>query len=260
MEVQPKNLAAVIEASGQFSLAAGTTTVAAAQAAGYRDFGNIVGLTLSPKGTTKEHMGAYNGIRKVDKSVVTELRLGYKVEVDEASAQNISFHYYGTLGTNYSQAAKSAVAVDALTTPVKGVWYDLLISGVRYRNLTVVAIVSTPSVVENTDYVVDYKTGRIRFITTPPGTLTSISITCAAIATTDATSMYTITPNNKPIVRGIARALIYDTEGNFIAEHEGMYCEIYPDGTVDFDGTKYAEIGLDVNVVAGQEGTVHWAV
>jgi hypothetical protein len=248
MTTQPKNLLALLIGAGQFSFADGATSAAGAQAAGYRDFGNCVVFSLQAQGQKKEHIGSDNGIRKIDKTIITEIQVGYQFKFDEVGALNMRYHLYGTPGSKLTQTSKSAVAIDAVASPVKGVWYDVLVAGVRVREITTLAFVTTPSVVENTDVVIDYKTGRYRYITTPPGTITSISVTAPAIVATDATSLTPITPGNNPIRRGFGRVICYDTEGNFSFEHEAFYCEIYPESNPDFDGQKNTELTINARV------------
>jgi len=230
--------------SGQFSLAIGATSKAAAQLVGYADFGNLVSFSLKSKGTVKEHIGSYNGVRRIDKTAVTETRVGYQIKSDESSAQNMRFALYGSPGANITQTIRTAAAADAIASPVKGVWYDLLIGGVRIRELTVVA---SSVGVEDTDYVVDYKLGRIRAVTaTGFGTLT---LTAPAIVATDPTSLKTITPNTTPIVRGMGRMICYDDDGTLVFDHHDFYCEVYPEGDPAFDGTKETEITCNINVL-----------
>ena len=256
---QPKNLAALNIGSGQFSLAIGAKTVAAAHLIGWVDFGNLASFSLKSKGTVKEHIGSYNGVRRVDKTAVTETRVGYEIKSDESSAQNMRFALYGNPGSNLTQVIRAAAAADAITTPVKNLWYDLVIGGARVRELTVAAVVSSgPTLVEDTDYVVDYKLGRIRFVTTP-GTLTSITLTAPAIVATDPTSLKTITPNTTPIVRGMGRMVCYDDDGSLVFDHHDFYCEVYPTGDPTFDGSKETEITCNINILTpvGTFGSVN---
>jgi len=258
VDKQLKNLAAVIRASGQFTFSANTTTLSAAQAAGFRDLGNISSLQINSQSKKDYHLGSYNGIRRRDKTFVNEIVTGYKVKADELSIHNIKFPFYGTQGTNYSQSARAVVAVDALSSPAKDRWYFLQISGVRHRNLTAVSIVmGSGSVTEDLDYVIDYKTGRIRWLITP-GAITSISISCPAILTTD-NAFYTTSVGDTPIYRGVGTAELYDSDGNFIMEHPGFYCEVTNDSQPEFDGQKDGEIALEVNIITNLANPV-WAV
>ena len=246
---QPHDLSGILLGTGEFSFSDGAATVVAAQAAGWQDFGNITAFSIQSKNDAVEHKGAYRGVRRLDKTVSKELTAGYQLKCDEVESLKMATLFYGTVGSNYTQPIRSAVAADALTSPVKDRWYDLVISGARVRELTTVAIVSTPSVVEDTDYVVDYKLGRIRFVTTPPGTLTSITITAPAITATAAGTFKTITPMNKPTRNGMARLTVWNNDGSLVLDHYDFYCEITPSG--DFNiGDAVAEITIDVKILS----------
>lgn len=243
--VQPHNLIALLIGSGQFSFADGAATAAAAQTAGYRDFGNVAVFSLQSKSDPKMHYGSYNGVRRRDKTVVTQSEVGYQFKFDEIGAQNMRYHLFGTPGAKLTQSSRSAVATTLPGSPVKDRWYDVIVSGARVREVTTLAFVTTPSTVEGTDFIIDYKTGRYRWVTTPPGTITSISVTAPAITSTDPTSLTPVVPNDNPIRRGIGRLICYDADGVFAFEHEGFYCEIYPEGNPDFDGQKNTELTIN---------------
>lgn len=252
VDKQPKNLIATYIGSGQFSFADGATSPAAAQLIGYRDFGNLKTYKTASKSTTKDHIGSYNGVRRKDKTFVTQTDIGYQVETDQLDADNLAFFVYGSQGAALTQSARTAAAADALSTPVAGRWYGLLIGGARVRRLTAVALTTTPAVVEDVDYVIDYDSGRIRFITTPPGTITSILLTAPAI--TSVAGIRTITPGTTPIRRGMGRLLVYDSDGALRLDHPDFYCELTPNG--DISGGEDAGSGkIDISVVQ-QYGTV----
>jgi hypothetical protein len=252
VDKQPKNLLVNYIGSGQFSFATGATSPAAGQLIGFRDFGNLKTFSVTSKSTNKKHVGSYNGVKREDKTAITEVVVGYQVEADEMGTDNIALFVYGSRGAAYTQTARTAVAADALSTPVVNRWYDLLIAGVRVFRLTAVAITSTPSVVENTDFVIDYDSGRIRWITTPPGTITSILLTAPAISGT--AGINTVVPATTPILRGMGRMKVYDSDGTQQFDHPDFYCELTPNGDVSF-ADDFAAAKIDINIVT-QFGTV----
>jgi len=245
-DIQPHDLTAIPVGIGEFSFAEGATTVATAQAAGYDDFGNLQTFEVQQKGTTKEHKGSYRTGRRVDKTSVVDTTVGYLIKCDELTARKLRIMFYGTQGSNTTQTARTAVAADAITAPVIYKWYDIFYQGVRYRELTTVA---SAAGTENTDYIVDYKLGRIRAITaTGFGALT---ITAPAILVTDATSLKPVTPQVKPRLTGMGRMVCFDTEtGGLVFDHTDFGCEIYPDGNVSFDGEKEAVLSFRINITA----------
>jgi hypothetical protein len=243
---QPKNLNVTYIGSAQFSFADGAITPAAAQAIGFRDFGNLKAFSTQSKTETKPHKGSYDGIKRRDKTFVTETEVGYQLDSDELGSDNLAFFVYGSQGGALTQVARTAAAADALSSPVAGRWYDLLIGGARVRELTAVAITSTTAVVEDVNYVIDYDSGRIRFITTPPGTITSILLTAPALTSTAA--IKTVKPGTTPIRRGMGRLKVYDSDGLIRLDHPDFYCELTPNGSVSF-GDDAASGKVDVNII-----------
>lgn len=123
------NVDALIIGTGEFSFCEGAVTAVDADAKGYLDFGNIIALTPEAETTKEEHLGSYRGIRRVDKTVVTENKIRYKIRCDEWNKNNILTLLGGSLTTGHTQAALTAVAGAPWafnTTPgVKGKWYNI---------------------------------------------------------------------------------------------------------------------------------------
>lgn len=242
--------------TGVFRFAENASTVAAALAAGYNDFGNITAFTLQPKSDIKEHKGSYRGSRKIDRTVNLLMDIMYQLSGDEITAEKMKLFLFGDLGAKYAQTAKSAVSADALTSPVKDKWYPLLVSGARVRKASVVAVTSTPTVTEGVDYVIDYEAVAIRFLTTPPGTLTSIAVTAAAILTTDPTSFEQITLQTKPLRRGICDLIIFDkdqiTGGDRLAyHHTDFFGELWPEGNPNLATDDWASVSWNLRYLSG---------
>jgi hypothetical protein len=254
LDKQQKNLGALLIGTGEFSFAEGAASVVAALAIGFVDFGNLTAFGVQTKNTTKEHLGSYRGVRRIDRTFILQTQLGYQLTSDEWDTNKLRFAFYGDQGTNYAQVIRTAAAVDALTTPAKNRWYDLLISGAHVRRLTSVAIVmGSGTVVEDTDYVIDYELGRIRWITTPTA-ITSISVTAAAILVTAADTLKSISPLVTPIRRGLGRLTCWDqnvTSGasSVVFDHQDFYCEVYVEGDATVDGQKESELKIHVNVL-----------
>lgn len=246
LDKQPHDLTALPIGIAEFSFAEDATTPANAQTAGFDDFNNLTAFSIQSKADKKEHKGSYRNGKRTDKTSVTNLTSGYQVKADEINARKMRMYFYATQGSNLTQTACSAVAADAIASPVKGKWYDILIGGVRIREITTLA---ASAGVEDTDWVADYKTGRIRSLTaTGFGTLT---VTAPAILATDPTSLMQLTPLNKSRVTGIGRMLIFDSEtGALVLEHRDFGCEITPSGNVDGGGDKESEMTFDINITS----------
>jgi hypothetical protein len=243
LDKQAHNLNALVIGTGEFSFANGAASVVAAQAIGWVDFGNVTTGSIQSKATTKEHKGSYRGIKRVDKTHVTETKVGYQLKFDEIDAKKVAITFRGTQLTNYTQVIRTAAAVDAIAAPVIGRWYDINVGGTRVREITSIAA----SVgVEDTDWVMDYKTGRIRSLTaTGFGTLT---VTAAAILVTSATTFARITPATTPIARGMGRLSVWNDDGTLVLEHYDFYCEVFPTADPNINDSDM-ELTFDVNVL-----------
>jgi hypothetical protein len=245
LDKQPHDLTAIPIGIGEFSLSEDAATAAAAQLAGFDDFGNLTVASLQSKSTPKEHKGSYRDGKRIDKTSVIDTLVGYQIKCDEITARKMRLYFYGSQITNFTQVVRSAVAADTITSPVIYKWYDILIGGVRIRELTVVA---SATGVEDTDYVVDYQTSRIRAISaTGFGALT---ITAPAILVTSSNTMKMITPQSKSRVTGMGRMLIFDSETNTkVIDHADFGCEVRPSGNVDWND-KEAEMTFDILVTS----------
>lgn len=110
--------------------------------------------------------------------------------------------------------------------------------------------------VENTDYVVDAKLGRVRFTAARTTNITLV-VSAPAIVTGDAANLLGQTPLQSMIKSGYGRLAIFDdTHANkLVYLHEDFSCQVYLDSLDDTDGKKVAEMTLKVRVT-DQVGTV----
>lgn len=252
------NLIALLIGTGEFSFSEGATSVADAQARGYLDFGNIVAFTPEAALTKEEHMGSYRGVRRADKTVITENGFSYKLRCDEWNKKNIELLFSATATTGHTQAALSAVAGAVLgftAVPAKvGYWYDLKTAGgARLFDVTTVTITAK---VENTDFVIDGKLGRIRFLTPQAADLTP-TITAPAIVAGAAASFLGMTPLADPVKQGYGRIFLYDQNdaNKLVLAHVDFSCEVSVDSASEIDGTSFTDMTMDVKLGA-ELGTV----
>ena len=253
------DLDALIFGTGEFSFAPGATSATTAKQIGYTDFGNIESVSISPSVTKVEHKGSYRGIKRTDRTVVSDSKLEYKIKCDELSRDKFLYALLGTEGTNHSQTALTGVAgaeLDFETTPaVPNRWYDLYsTTGGRVRNLTALTITGK---VENTDYFVDYNLGRVRFAVAESTAVTPM-ITAPAI-TADA-GMKAIKPSTQSIQKGYGRLTLFDdaNTNKVVYDHVDFSCEVSFDSMGDMDGSNFGEITL-VILVTDDAGTVYTA-
>jgi len=264
-DVQPHNLNALLLGTGEFSFCEDALTEAAAGLKGYRDWGNVVAFSIKPDLQKVDHIGSYRGVRRIDTTAVKQTETSYQLKLDEIGRDRLQSLFYGDVGTPFTQTVKAAVAGDSLdfsvTNAVIGYWYDLMIGGVRIKELTAATLAhgtgpSTP-LVEHTDFELDKKLGRVRFLTAQTWAL-DITITAPAITSASVGYRQTITPQTKPIRRGIGRLICFDQHPTdpVVFEHSGFACEVYLDSMDEIDGDKYANVMMTVQVTS-PVGTVY---
>lgn len=245
------NITALLIGTGEFSFSEGAVSAADAQAKGFLDFGNIVAFTPEAAVTKEQHQGSYRGVRRADRTVITENAFSYKLRCDEWNRKNLALLYGATPTTGHTQAALSAVAGAALGfTAVAakiGYWYDLLtVGGTRVYDITAVTIATK---IENTDFSVDYKMGRVRFLTAQAADLVP-TITAPAIVAGAAGSFLGMTPLADPVKKGWGRLIVFDQESTnkVVYQHVDFSCEVSLDSASEIDGTAFTDLTLDVRI------------
>lgn len=185
--------------TGEFSFALGATTLAEAQAMGFRDIGNMktVNPTLDP--TKVEHFGSYRGVKRKDKTVVTQNKLDYTIVFDELTRENLEFLYGATLVGDSVQPAltgASGRAFDYVTTPaVIGHWYEIVGATLTKVATAVVAAGGTGYTVGDVLTVVG-GTGvaaTLTVATVSTGVITGVTITTAGAFSVNPSSPNSVT-------------------------------------------------------------------
>ena len=248
----PHNLNALLIGTGEFSFALGATTPAAAAIQGYRDFGNITAFQIDASGEDKKHYGSYRGVTRKDDLRKQKIELGYKLTCDEWDLAKLQFLFFGTPNGVITRAAIAAVAGTPLpfspANPSQSkLFYDVMdAAGNRVRELTAVTF---PAKQEGTDFEVDYRMGRVRFLTPQTAALTP-TVTAVGIAAGDPGSLYANVPLTQNVFNGIGRLVLFD-EGNpqnIVMEHTDFSCQVEVDGTPDVKGDDYSTLALMVSV------------
>ena len=257
-DVQVHDLDALLLATGEFKFSPGATSVADAAAKGFRDFGNVVLIGLTPDKQTLEHKGSYRGVRRKDKTFIIEAGLKYKLQLDELSAENMKLALFGEDTTDFTQSSQTAQNGDAFNfdtvAPVLGRWYPLTISGARVREITTVTISGKT---EGTDFELDKKLGLIRFLTAQSADLTPV-ITAPAVTAGSTASLQGITPLAETVQRGYGElALFNDNHPNaLVLHHVGFACDVYFESMDDITGEEVSKLTLTVEVTT-PVGTIY---
>lgn len=140
---------------------------------GYRDLGNAPEFNVSVEVETLEHQSSREGLKTVDKEVVVSQKINISFQLDEINFQNLALFFSGTATaaalTNPAVAGVTDIQISSAV--VLGRWYDLTSlanqTGVRAYDIDktklTVRKIASPDVnlVEDTDYTVDEKNGRI---------------------------------------------------------------------------------------------------
>ena len=248
----PHNLNALLIGTGEFSFALGATTPAQAAALGMRDFGNIKAFQVDAGGDDKEHYGSYRGTTRRDDLRKQKLKIGYKLTCDEWNANTLKYMFFATPSGPLTRAAVAAVAGTAIpfsnAAPSNvNFHYDVLdAQGNRVRDLTAVTFAGLQ---ENTDFVVDYIMGRVRFLAVHTAPLAP-TITAAAIVAGDVNSLNQITPMAQSLFQGIGRITIFDEDDNqqVVFEHTDFSCEVEITGTADVKNDDYSDMSMMVSI------------
>lgn len=258
MDTPLHNTDALLIGTGEFSFSEGATSAADANARGWLDFGNIVAFTPEAELTKESHMGSYRGVRRPDKTVVTENTVRYKLRVDEWNRKNVELLFSASSTTGHTQAIQSAAngAVLGFTAnPAKlGYWYDLkTAAGARLRHITAVTFAG---LTEGVDFETDLILARVMFRTAQAADLTPV-ITAPAIVAGDAKSFLGLRPLQDPVKQGYGKLVIYDQHdpNKVVMEHENFSCEVTVDSASEVDGTGFTDMTLDV-VIGSDVGTI----
>jgi hypothetical protein len=245
--------------TSRFLFCEGAKTLAEVAArGGFKDFGNVKVFQLQPQVSGVERITAKDGVRNVEGSTPTLMRLMYKLTSEESDNRNLLFAYMGRQTTPFTQAALAAANADALAfddnAAVPENWYDLTKDGQRIRELDEVVIAGLE---EDVDYFVDYKGGMIRFTEVQNAELTPV-VTAPAITEDDAQYLKAILPMVVAQRSGLGRwsSFDQDPDSNLVLEHDAFTCEIKVDGQPQVDGEKIAEQSLLITVT-GNRGTVY---
>lgn len=258
MDTPLHNTDALLIGTGEFSFSEGATSAADANARGWLDFGNIVALTPEATLTKESHMGSYRGVRRPDKTVVTENTIRYKLRCDEWTRKNVELLFSANSTTGHTQAALSAANGQTLgftANPAKlGYWYDLKTeAGARLRHITAVTIAT---LIEGTDFEVDYVLARVMFRTAQAADLVPV-ITAPVIVAGDAKAFLGLKPMQDSVKQGYGKLVIYDQldSNKVVLEHENFSCEVSVDSASEIDGTGFTDMTLDV-VIGSDVGTL----
>ena len=241
-------------------------------ASGYRDLGNCPGFNLAVEVETLEHQSSREGLKTTDKEVVISQKATATFQVDELNFQNIALFFSGTATaaalTNPAVAGVTNIPLSSAL--VLGAWYDLtsLTSGTGVRiydidksNLTVREDFSgTPvTLVQDTDYTVDEKMGRI-FITTTGAANAGVDLDFALAADAGAVSPDEVKALTQTNVLGVLKFIGENPANNDQqVEYQMHQVQLKPDGDFSLIGDEFTVMGftavLEANITADADSS-----
>ena len=251
---------AQIQGTVQLLAALGATTKAAALAQGYLDMGNFLGNEIKGESKMTPRIKAYRGVARVTGNTPGLLTLGYDLTTKEiADARKMYFFLHGSAAAGATQSTLSSVSADsiAFSAPAPSVastWYPILQSGVHVSNLTAVTVAGKT---ENTDFVVDYTLGMIRFLTTQTAAVVVVA-SGPKIAAGDNLSMIPVTPFVKGIFSGYFCLFVWDQDANnpLVWKHLDFSGDLHVTKFPKIDYENQSEAALQIDMTS-DSGTMY---
>jgi hypothetical protein len=247
------NTNALLVGTVEFFFSEGATTRAVAEsgAGGWLSLGNVVSVTPNVSYEQQEHKGSYRGKKRTDKTITTESTLDFSLVLDEWKVENMANLFGASDGTAFTQGAQAAANGDDIVftggaPSDDSLWYGLMVSGSRIRNLTTLTIAT---LTEGTDFEVDTLLGRVRFLVQQTATLTPV-LTADAITSSDDGYFAGLLPLGQPTRSGYGNLVAFDQySGNKIPwDYEYFQCDISADSAGAINGTDVSEITLTITV------------
>jgi hypothetical protein len=160
---------------------------------GWRDLGNAPEFNVSIETEKLEHKSSRAGLQVVDKEVILSQKMTINFSLDELNDENVASFLSGETAAHTNVAIAGFANYEMVAAVVLGRWYDIVnSSGERAYDIdtTDLALTETSgapvALVENTDYTLDLKMGRIFLLSTATniaaGEPMSVELTAEATA------------------------------------------------------------------------------
>lgn len=256
---------AELQGTVEFLFSEDAISVADARLRGYLNLGNFLGTEIKSDPKRTPVMKAVRGIVIEGGSTGAGVSLGLELATKEVADYRKALHaLMASEATPFTQAAIANAAIDTLLftaqLPAKLNYdYPLTSGGIQVRHLSAVTLALTAGAVPvlGTDYLVDLELGLIRFIkaaTLPANTITP-TVTAPAIDADHAKYMLGVTPMQKPVRRGYARFINFDSDSanRIVQEMEPRPIELYTSGGYSVSHENQSEQKLTAMFLSNSE-------
>lgn len=144
----------------------------------YRDIGNSTEFTINVESETLEHQSSRSGLKITDKEVIISQSVNLSLTIDELNFRNLALFFSGSTATHTNPIKAGNIGSDGSEiilsdSVVLGRWYDL--KDADWDSSTAERVYDIPkanctfekqdtpdvTLVENTDFTIDEKMGRI---------------------------------------------------------------------------------------------------
>lgn len=231
------------------------TSVADSFLRGYLNIGNFLGTELKPDPKRQVRKSASRGIVFERGSTGAEVSFGMELTTNEvADIRKAQLALMAADAAPFTQAAIANGAADNLAftadMPAKLNYdYPLSKNGVLLRHLSAAVLTfDGDPLVEGTDYLLDKELGQVRFINQAnlPNDTVTVAVTVPEIDASHDKYMYGVTPLTKPVRRGYARFINWDTDvsNKIVQEMEPRPIELYTSGGYSITGDKQSEFKI----------------
>jgi hypothetical protein len=215
---------------------------------GWRDLGNATEFNVSLETEKLEHKSSRAGLQVVDKEVILSQKMTINFSLDELNDENVANFLSGTVATHTNVAIAGFADYEMIATVVLGRWYDIVAStderayDVETADVALTETTGAPvTLVEDTDYTLDLKNGRIFLLSTATniaaGEPMSITLTANAGAST-VEEVRGLTSGN--IIRAIKFIGENPANSNKQREYQFHKVTVASEGDLSLIGDEYA--------------------
>ena len=226
-------------------------------AGGWRDLGNCPQFNISVAVETLKHQSSRSGLKVTDKEVVISQEISVSFQLDEINFQNLALALAGsaTAAALTNPAIAGVADIQLTSSVVLGRWYDLTSlpdgAGVRLYDVATanISFKGDPSgadttLVEDTDYTLDEKMGRVFFLSTAANLTATDAVEFTATADAGAVAPDEVKALTQTTVLGALKFIGENPANNDAqAEYQFHQIQLESEGDLPLIGDEFTVIG-----------------